>query len=239
VCIAGIGVHAQDVHFLPEIDGHLTLNSSFRIYVQAKDDREGGDPQQFTFGPSLQFYRKPLIRLKNVSAFDLDKAKSRPLVVESGYRIITAPDTPAKNRVLEVVTFRFPVGTQALITDRNRADLDWQDGGFTWRYRNRLTLQRTFSIRSFHLIPYVAAEPFYESQYSKWSSTDLYAGALFPTGNHAQFDCYYQHVNDTGMQPNQQNNFVGLAFHFYFSREKNPGPVVAPKHSVRGGTFRR
>jgi hypothetical protein len=45
------------------------------------------------------------------------------MVLESGYRIITAPDTSVKNRAVEDVTFRFPVLTAALITDKNRADL--------------------------------------------------------------------------------------------------------------------
>ena len=218
VWVSCAAVRAQDTQFLPELDGHLTLNSSFRVYVQAKDDRDGGESQQFTFGPTLQFYRKPLIVLKKVSAFDLDHVKSRPLVLETGYRIITAPDTPVKNRAIEDVTFRLPVLSQALVTDKNRADLDWQGGNFTWRYRNKLTVQRTFIIHSFHFIPYVAAEPFYESQYGKWSSTDLYVGSLFPAGSHVQFDFYYEHENDTGNHPNQQDNFVGLALHLYFSR---------------------
>jgi hypothetical protein len=84
VCFIGPPVSAQDTQFLPEIDAHLTLNSHMRAYLQAKDDREGGDPEQFTFGPSIQFYLKSLIKLKQVTVFDLDDAKSRPLVIESG-----------------------------------------------------------------------------------------------------------------------------------------------------------
>jgi hypothetical protein len=219
--IACWSAHAQDTQLLPEIDGHLTLNSSIRVYVQAKDDREGGDPRQFTFGPSVQFHRKPLLKLKNVSAFDLDDVKSRPLVLESGYRIITAPSTAAKNRAVESVIFHFPLKLGVLLIDKNRADLDWQNGSFAWRYRNKLTLQRTFSVRGYHFIPYLAAEPFYESQYSKWSTTDLYAGSLFPVGKHIQFDCYYEHENNTGKHPNRQEEFVGLALHLYFSLEEN------------------
>src|SRR5271168_56933 len=41
---AWLPVHAQDVQFLPEIDAHLKLDSTLRVYLQAKDDREGGDP---------------------------------------------------------------------------------------------------------------------------------------------------------------------------------------------------
>ena len=90
---------AQDTQCLPEIDTHLKLSSKIRILLQAKDDREGGDPQQFTFGPSVQFYFKPLLKLKNVTFFDLDDARKRMLVFESGYRIIAAPNTPATNRI--------------------------------------------------------------------------------------------------------------------------------------------
>ena len=215
--LAGNVCSAQDTQFLPEIDQYLKLSSNTRILVQAKDDREGGDPTQFTFGPSLQLFLKPLLKLKNVTRFDLDDVKKRPVMFETGYRIITAPNTPAENRLLEAVTFHIPLMAQMMTSDRNRVDLDWKAGVFTWRYRNKLTLQRSVGISSYHLTPYVAAEVFYESQYSKWSTTDLYAGCLFPVGKHVQFDGYYEHENNTGKSPNRQNNFIGLALRLYFS----------------------
>ena len=214
---AATPVRAQDAQFLPEIDAYLKLNPSVRTYLQMKDDRDGGDPTQFTFGPSIEFYLKPLIRLKQVALFDLDEAKSRPLVLEAGYRLITAPNTPAENRELASATINFPIPGQAHLSDRNRIELDWKSGVFTWRYRNKLTLERTFAIRSYHLIPYIAAEPFYESQYSKWSTTDLYAGCLLPIGKHLQFNAYYEHENDTGKSPNHQENYLGLVLNLYFS----------------------
>jgi hypothetical protein len=88
--LACIAAHGQETQFLPEVDGYLKMNSNIRAYVQAKDDQEGGDPEQFTFGPSVQFYRKPLLRLKSITAFDLDDAKSRPVVIDSGYNLFVA-----------------------------------------------------------------------------------------------------------------------------------------------------
>ena len=217
LCLGWWPAPAQNTQFLPEIDAHLTLNSYFRVYLQAKDDREGGDPEQSTFGPSIQFYLKPLLKLKRVTLFDLDDSKSRPLVFESGYRIINAPNTPPDNRALEAVTFHFPLVGGILLADRNRTDLDWKNGVFTWRYRNKLTLQRTFSIYSYHLSPYIAAEPFYKSQDQKWSTTDLYAGCLLPVGKHLQFSPYFEFENDTSKKPNRQQHYVGLALHLYFS----------------------
>jgi hypothetical protein len=112
---------AQETQFLPEIDAHLKLNSMLRVYLEAKNDRDGGDPTQFTIGPSLQFYLKPLLKLKNVTTFDLDDARSRFLVLETGYRYITAPDAGPENRMVTAVTFNFPMGAGIRISDRNRA----------------------------------------------------------------------------------------------------------------------
>jgi len=217
---ACVPVCAQSVQFLPEIDPHLKVNSFLRAYLEAKDDQDAGASKQLGIGPSLQFYLKPLLKLKNFTAFDLDDSKARPLVLETGYRYIAAPDAPSTNRNLTMLTFHFPLMAGFIISDRNRVDLDWKSGEFTWRYRNKLTLERTFTVRSCHLIPYVAAEPHYGSQYSKWSTTALYAGCLFPLGKYVQFNSYYEHENNSGKSPNQQKNGFGLALYLFFSLEK-------------------
>src|SRR5271169_3351799 len=219
-CFACLPAHAQESQFLPEVDAHLTINSTLRAYLEAKDDRDGGDPTQLAIGPSLQIYLKPLIKLKNVTTFDLDDSKSKFLIMEVGYRYITAPGAPPENRMQVAATLNYPLVAALHLSDRNRADLDWKNGIFTWRYRNKLTVERTVAIRSYHFIPYVAAEPFYESQYNKWSTTSLYAGFLFPVGKHVEFNTYYEHDNNTGKHPNQQVNSAGLALYLFFSLEK-------------------
>jgi hypothetical protein len=211
---------AQSLGFVPEVDANLNLNSTFRTYFQAKDDRDGGDSTQLAIGPSLQIYLKPLLKLKKVKTFDLDDSKSRFLVLEVGYRDIVAPDAPSENRMITAVTLNFPMAAGFHLSDRNRADLDWKEGKFTYRYRNRVTVERTFSVHSYHLIPYVAAEPYYESQYSKWSTTSLFAGCIFPVGKHFEFNTYYQHDNNTGKHPNMPDQYVGLALYLFFSLEK-------------------
>jgi hypothetical protein len=215
----GIPALAQSVQFLPEMDAHFTANSFLRTYLQAKDDRDEGASNQFSIGPSLQFYLKPLLKLKNITVFDLDDSKQRFLVLETGYRSVTAPNALPINRMETIMTLNFPLKAGFLISDRNRADLDWTSRTFTWRYRNKLTLERTVAINSYHFVPYVAAEPYYEEKYHKWSTTDLYAGALFPVGRHVQFNAYYEHENNTGKPPNQQVNDIGLALYLFFSLE--------------------
>ena len=48
------------------------------------------------------------------------------------------------------------------------------------------------------MTPYASVEPFYQSQYGKWSETAIYAGCIFPIRKHFQLDPYYEHQNQTG-----------------------------------------
>lgn len=210
---------SQEVQFLPEVDAYLKLNPQIRASLQAKDTREGGDSTQAEIGPSMEFYLKPLVRLKEITAFDLDDAKERPLVLTAGYRYLAAPNKPGTNRIPIAATSHFPIKAELLLTDRNRMDLDWSNGQFTWRYRNMLTLERTLAIHSHHLIPYASAEIYYESQYGKVSTTELYAGTLFPMGKHFEFNTYYEHQNNTGKHPNQQLHGLGLTLDIYLSKK--------------------
>jgi Protein of unknown function (DUF2490) len=203
--------------FFPEIDTDLKVTSNVRLVFQVKDTREGGDPTQIEIGPSIEFYLKPLLKLKDITKYDPSDAKSRPVVFAIGYRYVPSPDKPTVNRLEPVATFHLPTVAQILLSDKNRFDLDWSNGAFVWRYRNRVTLERRFAIGSYHPAPYASAEFFYESQYSKWSTTALYAGCLLPIGKHVQLDPYYEHENNTGKSPNQQINAFGIALNLLFS----------------------
>ena len=207
---------AQTFQFLPEVDAYTKLDTNIRFAFQAKETREGGDPTQLEVGPGFDFYLRPLLRLKEVTVLDLDDSKSRPLILSVGFRYVGTPDKPPTERLEPAATFHFPLVARILLIDRNRADLDWSKNAFTWRYRNRVTLERRIKMRSYHPAPYASAEFFYESQYQKWSTTAVYAGVLLPIGKHVQFDPYYEHQNNTGKRPNQQLNQFGLILNLYF-----------------------
>jgi hypothetical protein len=220
IYLASLPAYAEEGNFDPELDANFKVNQLIRLNFQAKDERDAGSPAQASIGPGVQFYLKPLVRLKRVTLFDLDDAKSRFLVLEAGYRYVATPDEPATNRMLVSATFNYPLAPGLLIQDRNRADLDWKNGEFTWRYRNRFWVQQAISIHSFHLIPYVAVEPYYVEQYHKWSTTAFYAGSLIPVGKHVQFNTYYENENNTGKAPNKPVRTFGLALGLYFSRKQ-------------------
>lgn len=216
-CCLSAGAQTVQDELLPEVDTYLKVASDLRVDFQAKETREDGSPIQAEFGPSLDYYLKPLLRLQNTTRFDLNDAKSRPLVLSIGYRYLPrANGGPPTNRMEPVVTGNFSMKGNFLLSDRNRADLDWSTN-FTWRYRNRFQIERALTLRSYHPVPYASVEFFYQSKYSKWSDTALYAGCIFPIGQHVEFNPYYEHQNSTGTSPNQKLNQLGLMLNLYFS----------------------
>jgi hypothetical protein len=202
--------------YLPELDSYVRLSSNVRLNFQAKGYMEDGDLDHGQIGPGLQFNLKPFETLKKITVFDLDDMKCMPVVFTIGYRYLPSSVQPAVNRLQPIVMFRIPLLRRTLLSDRNRADLDWANGTFHWTYRNRITAERRLTIRSYHPGPYAAAEFEYQSLYSKWSVTRLFAGCLLPISKHIQLDGYYEHVNNTGPHPNREVNAIGSILNFYF-----------------------
>jgi hypothetical protein len=207
---------AQSDELLPEVDIHHKLNTNVRVYFQAKQTREGGLPVTAEIGPSAEIYLKRLSSLVDIAAFDKDDSKTKLLVFSAGYRYLPYPDTPSANRFEPYITVNVGAKGRVSLSDKNRADLDWQSGKFTWHYRNRVSFERPFKIRNYTLSPYVSAEFWYMSQYEKWSTTSIFVGCLFSLGKHFDFAPYYEHQNNTGKKPNEQLNQFGPVLKIWF-----------------------
>jgi Protein of unknown function (DUF2490) len=207
---------AQTFQFWPEISTYLKLNSDVRLYFIATTTRENGKGSSGEIGPNVDLYFKPLVKLERATVFQLDKSKSRPLLLRLGYRYLPSTDGPTEHRAVVEATGRYPLKSGFLVSDRNRADLRFINGEFSWRYRNRLTVERTVSLWSYHFSPYIRGEVYYDSNYQKFSRTAGIVGAAFPIRRHTEIETYYEHQNDTGQSPNRQVNALGLALNLYF-----------------------
>ncbi len=207
---------AQTFQVWPEISTYAKLNSKVRLDFIAKTTRENGQTTSGEIGPNVDFYLKPLLKLERLAIFQLDPSKSRPLLLGLGYRYLPSTDGTSEQRVVIDATPRYPLISGFVISDRNRGELRFIDGEFSWRYRNRLTVEKTVSIRSYHLSPFVRGEVYFDSNYEKWSRTAEIIGATFPIHRHTEFEPYYEHQNDTSKSPNRQVNALGLTLNLYF-----------------------
>jgi len=200
----------------PEIDTYISLNHNFRLYFIATRTIENGQETDAEIGPNLDFFFKPLFKRNKGIIFQLDKSKSTPFLLRAGYRYLPSTNGPPENRGVLEATGRYALKSGFLFSVRNRADLRFVEGEFSWRYRNRPTVERTVSIRSYHFTPYVRGEVYFDSNYGKWSRTSEDLGAAFPVRKHTEIELYYEHQNDTSKSQNRQTNALGLSLNLYF-----------------------
>jgi hypothetical protein len=207
---------AQTFQTLPEINTYVKLNPRFRLYFIASQTKENFQSTEGEMGPNLDILLRPLIRLRRSGSFQLDKAKHHLLLLRFGYRYLPSTNSPTENRGVLEATPRYSLMFDLLLSDRNRADLRFIDGKFSWRYRNRPTIEKTVSIHSYHFSPFVRAEAFYDSNYEKWSRTTVDVGSIFPIRKRTEFEMYYEHENDTSHSPNRQIDALGFSLNLYF-----------------------
>lgn len=207
---------AQSLQTWPEVDTYVQLNPVTRVSFFAAVTRENREGSSAEIGPNIDLFLKPLVKLRRITVFDLDPAKSRLLVFRAGYRYMPATDGPTEHRGLLEATGRYPLLSGILLSDRNRLDLRSVDGEIAWRYRNRLTAERNVSLCSYHSTPYLRAEAYYDSSFQKWSRTAESAGWILPFHKKYEVEPYYEHQNETGTAPNRQVNALGLVLSMYF-----------------------
>jgi hypothetical protein len=206
----------QSLQTWPEVDTYVTLNSDVRFSFFAAATRENRLGTSSEVGPNIDLYFKPLVKLKRITIFELDQSKSRLVMLRLGYRYMPSTDGPTEHRGLLEATGNFPLVSGVLLSDRNRFDLRFIDGQLGWRYRNRISAERTIAIRSYHITPYLRAEAYYDGNFSKWSRTTETAGCIFPFRKRYEVEPYYEHQNDTGTSPNRQVNALGFVLSMYF-----------------------
>jgi hypothetical protein len=217
VCLFGllcVGAQAQNSQdeWSPEIDTYVQLNSYMRLMFVASRSTDGSTNDSFQFGPNLDITFKPILRNRVRSN---DSSKQQYVTFRVGYQYLDNVGKPNENRVVLQLTPRVPLPWSLLLSDRNRADLRVISGNFSWRYRNRLTLERTFKIKSVWLTPYAQGEIFYDSRYATWTRNSYEFGVTFPVRRRIELAPYYQRENDSRSSP-PHTNIVGLTMSLYF-----------------------
>jgi hypothetical protein len=109
-----------------------------------------------------------------------------------GYRHGGATDGDPfnENRLLIEQTFRLHVPGQIIADFRTREDLRWLDTGFSVRIRERIQVQRDFTIDGYIFTPYASAEVFFDTRYGQFARYRLTAGVTLPIHRHFSLEPY-------------------------------------------------
>lgn len=206
--------------FWPEIDVYINLQPKLRLYLLGTVSKSVEDGE-----------------LRNAQGFEaqigahIDYLPNEHVILRTGYRYGTSlgqTGEPFKeHRLLTEQTLRKLIPGELLLSDRNREDFRFVNGDFSFRYRNRVTIEREFQLfKQRTITPYVSGEVFYDTRYRIWNRNRLTAGVqaslrrgpirkmLLPK-RQVILDLYYTRQNDSRADT-QHVNALGAAVTFYF-----------------------
>jgi hypothetical protein len=211
---------AQTTPVWPEADAYVTLGEKARVFLLATTVQENGASTEAELGANFDLYLKPLRRRAPALLFRLDESKNRLVLVRVGYRYLPSYTGGSNEQrgVLEV-TPRFPLTGllgEALLSIRNRVDFRLIEGEYSWRYRNRLSVEREFSVGPVRVNPYARFELYYDSRFDEWSRTEWMLGSAFPVTRRWELEAYYDDQHDTSASPSRHTKAVGVVTTFYF-----------------------
>jgi|SRR6266496_669148 len=206
--------------FWPEIDVYINVKPKVRLYLLGTLSKAVEDGELF-----------------NAQAFEaqigvhIDYIPNKHVVLRTGYRFGTAVgsnnDPFKEHRLLTEQTLRKLLPGGVLLSDRNREDFRFINGDFSFRYRNRLKIEREVQLfKERTITPYVSGEIFYDTRFSVWNRNRLAVGVqqslrrgpvlrmLLPK-RQVILDLYYMRQNDS-RSSTQHVNALGAALAFYF-----------------------
>ena len=191
IALAGAAQAQSSNVFRSQVDTYvgLTPNSDL-MFLAAGTPGAGGTQPELVLGPNFDLQLWPF--LSHIKSNNPERRNR--LSFRAGYRYVRnlyGHDYVQNNGVLEL-TPRVPLPLKLQMADRNRIDLRGLHTGFTWRYRNRLTLARTFDIRRFNLTPYGEAEIFYNCETGQWSQYSYTFGAFSKVTEKVQLESWYK-----------------------------------------------
>src|SRR5690242_19800108 len=125
----------------PEVDVYVPLKEKVRLFflftiTKSEETRKNTEGQ---FGA------------------DVDYTVNKRLILRAGYRYgfsLTEGDPFKEHRPIVEQTFRQNLPLKILTSDRNREEFRFVNGDFSFRYRNRLTLEREFLLPKRSITPY-------------------------------------------------------------------------------------
>ena len=116
------------------------------------------------------------------------------------------------------LTPQYLPGAGFFLADRNRVEFRWVNGKYSTRYRNQVTVERSFQKRGVRFSPYAWGELFYDGQTHSWNENRYAFGVQLPYKRIFMLDNYYQRQNCT-CSPHHENVW-GLTLNFYFRNTK-------------------
>jgi hypothetical protein len=211
--------------FWPAIEVYINVKPKVRLYLLGGVNKTIEDGELF----NAQSYEAQI-------GAHVDYIPNEHLILRGGYRYGRAIGNNdngfREHRLLADQILRKLLPGDLLLTDRNREEFRFITGDFSFRYRNRVMIEREFQWANVPLLkgrtitPYVSGELSYDTRYGVWNRNRYAIGMiqslkrgpilrkLLPKRG-MNLDIYLMRQNDSRSSP-AHVNALGAALVFYF-----------------------
>lgn len=203
----------------PKVNATFELRPQTRLQVFGQLQNGEDFPYlQWNVGAMINYRMKRIARPHRA---DIDEENDHHLVIGAGYEYLQTTQngsTKRENRITVQGTGRHRPGAGLLLTDRNRFEFRWLNGGYDFRYRNKLTVDRALRVDKVRFTPYASGELFWDRNHHSWNENQYSFGVQLPYKQRLMLDTYYLHQNCTTCSQ-QHINVFGLTLNLYFKRK--------------------
>jgi hypothetical protein len=219
--------------FWPEADIWYKINSSWRLSMITKYYRNNGQLKIFWQGDYQWGKTKHTIyrRLMDESR----ELKVKAWMVRGGFMEGWSAGKNAgsytEDQVFAEIDNKIPLHRGLMVSHRLRFESRWlgEDPDFSYRIRYRVMLDKSLKAGKSSIVPFVNAEPYWDSRDSKVNRVRAITGATFSWGSRFAYECNFTYQwDDHGSTTNTYA--LGFKLHVYFET-KHSRPKTEIKNS--------
>jgi hypothetical protein len=200
--------------FWPAVKLNFDLPKGLRLQLIAeRHDGEGEKKLQSKFGALVSFRMKRIA--KNLLE-GVDSEEGYYVTVGVGYERL---QPSAENRLVIQATPRHMPGAGILITDRSRLEFRWLKSSYDFRYRNKLSVQRTFKIEKFRLTPHAYGEIYWARNLHAFNQNEYGFGVQIPYKHRFMVDTYLQRQNCNTCKQ-ERVKVLGLSLNIFLGKKE-------------------
>jgi hypothetical protein len=208
----------------PSVEVYINVKPKVRLYLLGTVSKAIEDGELF----NAQRYEAQI-------GAHVDYIPNDHLILRAGYRygraVGDSDDGFREHRLLADQILRKLLPGDLLVTDRNREEFRFITGDFSFRYRNRVQIEREFQLdlpllRRRTITPYVSGEISYDTRFGIWNRNRYAVGVVqslrrgpvlrkFLPKRQVNLDLFLMHQNDSRSSP-PHVNALGAALVFYF-----------------------
>lgn len=206
--------------FWPEVDVYINVKPKVRLYLIGTIAKAVEDGELF----NAKSYEAQV-------GAHVDFIPNNHLILRTGYRYSTAvgdnEDDFREHRLITEQTLRKLLPGDFLLSDRNRQDFRFINGDFSFRYRNRVTIERELPVlKSRTITPYISGEVFYDTRFNEWNRNRVAVGVqhtlkggplqkMLLHKRQVVLDLFFMRQNDS-RSDTPHVNAIGASVAFYF-----------------------